>query len=101
MEIEYLDAGLHRAVHLDDQPRGWREDEIARLRLIVQCLQASRDISDVLSLRCLRLRQDRDDLERVSTQLDAHRAVTVRFKGSDGQLTAIVDIIDHRTDVAG
>lgn len=100
MEIEYLDPGVHRAVHLDDRPRGWREDEIARLRLIVQSLQASRDTSDVLSLLSLRLRQDRHDLERANAQLSADRTVSVRFKDGDGHSTAIVDIVDHRTDVA-
>jgi hypothetical protein len=101
MEIEYLDAGVHRAVHRDDQPCGWSEGEIARLRLIIQCLQASRYTSDVLSLRSLRVRQDRHDLERASTQLSVDRTVSVRFKDGDGSITAIVDIVDHRTDVAG
>lgn len=101
MEIEYLDAGVHRAVHCDDEPRDWSQDEIARLRLIVQCLQASKDTSDVLSLRSLRLRQDRHDLERSTSQLSADLTVSVRFKDGDGPITAIVDIIDHRRDVAG
>jgi hypothetical protein len=101
MEIEYLDAGVHRAVHREDERYGWSEDEIARLRLIVQCLQASRDTSDVMSLRSLRLRQDRHDLERASGQLSADRMVSVRFKDGDGSITAIVDIVDNRTDAAG
>lgn len=101
MEIEYLDAGVHGAVHRDDAPCGWSEVEIARLRLLIQCLQASRDTPDVLSLRSLCLRQDRNDLERASTQLSVDRTVSVRFKDGDGSITAIVDIVDHRTDVAG
>lgn len=101
MEIEYLDADVHRAVHRDDEPLGWNANEIARLRLIVQCLQAGKDASDVLSLRSLRLRQDHQEPEFADTQLSAERTVSVRFKNSDGSVTAIVDIVDHRRDAAG
>ncbi len=101
MEIDYLDAGVRRAVHRDDEPSGWSADEIGRLRLIVQCLQAGKDASDVLSLRSLRLRQDDREPELADTQLSAERIVSVRFKNGDGTVTAIVDIVDHRMDAAG
>lgn len=101
MEIDYLDAGVRRAVHGDEQPSGWSADEVLRLRLIVQCLQAGKDASDVLSLRSLRLRQDDREPEFADAQLSAERTASVRYKNGDGVVTAIVDIIDHRMDAAG
>ncbi len=100
MDINYLDTAVDRVVHLERRQQGWSDAEIARLRLIVQCLQASKHVADMLSLRSLRLSLDPDDPQRATAELSAARTVTIAFKDGDGRTTAVIDIAPNRMDLA-
>lgn len=99
MEIEYLDAEAHAAAaHPGERPPSWTNGEISRLRLVVQCVHASRVPSDVLSLRSLRLRPDPEQDGHVLTSLSPDRALTLAFKADSFPATAMLDIVPTRTD---
>jgi hypothetical protein len=94
MEIEYLDADARLAgTSPGARPDDWTDAEVSRFRLIVQCVQAGQAVGDVLTLRSLRLRPDRDDPGRATTDLSPDRAVTLTFKPDASPITALLDIV--------
>jgi hypothetical protein len=100
VEIEYLSRDARHAATLPgERPSGWTNAEVARLRLIVQCLRAALVVDDMLSLRSLRLRAiDQDGLGRHTTDLSADRSLTLVFKTGSSPITAVLDIVATRTD---
>lgn len=99
MEIEYLNSGARRAATSPgEQPWGWNDAEVSRLRLIVQCVHASRVPGDLLSLRSLCLLADPDDPGQVRTELSPDRGLTLGFKANSSRVTALLDVGHTRMD---
>jgi hypothetical protein len=95
MEIEYVDRDARRAATLPGaHPSGWTDAEVARLRLIVQCVRAGVVVEDLLSLRSLRLRANNPTgVGRYTTDLSADRLLTLAFKADSRPITAMLDIV--------
>lgn len=100
MEIDYLDRDLRRAVTVPGgEPPGWTAAEVARARLVVQCVHASVFVNDLLSIRAFVLKQDRDDPELVITGLSSCKTLTLALKSTTPP-TAVLGIATSRTDSA-
>lgn len=99
MQIECGDDEVERAT---DQPGGpppgWTLAEVARVRLLVQCLHAAQSPDDVLSLRSLRLKPDPDDGERATAELSSGRALAVTFKSGGDPMSAILGTVTPGMD---
>ena len=100
MEIDYLDHDLQQVVTVAGaEQAGWTAAEVARARLIVQCLHASVLMTDMLSIRLFVMSQDVDNPELVTTELSSSKTMTLAFK-STAPPTAVLDIATSRTDSA-
>jgi hypothetical protein len=100
MEIDYLDADARRvATTPRHTPDGWSQPEVTRLRLVAQCVRSAVRISDLLTLRCLRLNaDDSDEPNRYSSVLSDRRTLTLALKADNSPITAMLDIVPIRED---
>jgi len=99
MDIDYLDTEAERVATTPAwRPTTWTEAEVSRLRLIVQCVRSAGLVSDVLSLRSLRLSPDGEGADRFVTTLGLLRNLTLTFKTGSAPVTAVLDIASTRTD---
>lgn len=98
MHIEYLDQEVRLAVTRPLAPAGWTTAEIARLRLLVQCLLAATTPSDLVHMQSLRLQPHADDHDAATTDLSAGRTLNVAFKADSTPLIAVLDTTTARTD---
>lgn len=99
MRIQYLNEEIRRAATTAGPlPAGWTSEEVARLRLVVQCLHASKVREDVISLRSLRLHSTLSGSTDIAALLSVDRTLTLAFKTDNSPISAMIDVVLVRTD---